>query len=155
MPLNFTKKSVFLATAISSVLALSACSGPVEDTLPGQPIKQRQEAFKEILRTFEPMGTALRTERYEAESFERMATALVARRDAPWAHFRDDSYQPPTRAQQVVWTRAEDFESARQAFITATDTLVESARTHELEAVRPAYQAVEESCRQCHQQFRK
>ncbi len=155
MPLPFSNKACFFTTALSSLLLLTACSGPIEDTLPGQPIKHRQEAFKEILRVFEPMGTALRTERYEAEPFERMASALVERRYGPWDYFREDSYQPPTRARQAVWSRADDFDAARLAFISATDALLESARTHDLSAVRPAYQEVEESCRQCHNDFRK
>ena len=44
----------FLLTAAM----LTGC-GEVEDTRPGQPVKQRQVAFKEIVKTFEPMGVML------------------------------------------------------------------------------------------------
>jgi cytochrome c556 len=139
--------------ALAAIL-LAACSGPVEDTLPGQPIKHRQEAFKEILRNFEPMGTMLRTNRYEADSFADMAARLVSRRDGPWEYFTDGSFQPPTRAKQAVWSRAEDFAGKRTSFIEATDALLEAANGRELANVRAAYSAVENTCRSCHDDFR-
>ena len=60
---------------------LTGC-GEVEDTRPGQPVKQRQVAFKEIVKTFEPMGVMLRKDRYDADKFLPMAEALLAKRDA-------------------------------------------------------------------------
>ena len=56
---------------------LTGC-GEVEDTRPGQPVKQRQVAFKEIVKTFEPMGVMLRKDRYDADKFLPMAEALLA-----------------------------------------------------------------------------
>ena len=142
-----------LAPALAA-LTLAACSGPVEDTLPGQPIKHRQDAFKEILRSFEPMGTMLRTNRYEADPFLDMTTRFIERRDAPWPHFTAGSFQPPTRAREAVWSRADDFESKRTAFIEATDALLEAANGRDLADVRAAYSAVEATCRSCHDDFR-
>ena len=147
-----TSKHLFVP-ALAAIL-LAACSGPVEDTLPGQPIKHRQEAFKEILRNFEPMGTMLRTNRYEADPFADMAARLLSQRDGPWEYFTDGSFRPPTRAKEAVWSRAEDFERKRTAFIEATDALVEAANDRELANVRAAYSAVENACRSCHDDFR-
>jgi cytochrome c556 len=52
---------------LSTVALLAAC-GEVEDTRPGQPVKTRQTAFKEIVKAFEPMGVMLRENRYDATS---------------------------------------------------------------------------------------
>lgn len=142
-----------LAITIAA-LKLAACSQTVQDTLPGQPIKHRQEAFKEILRSFEPMGTMLRTDRYEAEPFIDMAEGLLARRDAPWPHFVAGSFQPPTRAKEAVWSRAEAFDAKRADFIAATDALLGAAHSRSLADVRTAYRAVEHTCRSCHDDFR-
>lgn len=137
-----------------AAITLAACSGPVEDTLPGQPIKHRQEAFKEILRNFEPMGTMLRTNRYAADPFADMAVSLVSRRDAPWGYFTEGSFQPPTRAKEAVWSRPEAFEQRRSAFIEATDALLQAAQTRDLGNVRAAYGELEQTCRSCHDDFR-
>lgn len=144
----------YLFAAALATPLISACSGPVEDTLPGQPIKHRQEAFKEILRSFEPMGTMLRTNRYEAEPFIEMTTRFISRRDGPWDHFIDGSFQPPTRAREAVWSQAEDFEKARVAFMAASEALYQAAHTQALPDVRSAYANVESTCRSCHEVFR-
>ena len=66
----------FILPSLLCVLTLGACSGPVEDTRPGQPVKHRQDAFKAMLRSFEPMGVMLRTHSYRADEFARLANEL-------------------------------------------------------------------------------
>ena len=53
-------------------ICLSACSGgKVEDKYPGQPVKHRQESFKNILNAFEPLGLMRRGERkFDASTFQ-------------------------------------------------------------------------------------
>lgn len=41
---------------IALAIGLSACAEPVEDARPGQPMKTRQTAFKEMLRVLVPKG---------------------------------------------------------------------------------------------------
>ena len=133
---------------------LSACSSQVEDTLPGQPIKHRQEAFKDILRVFEPMGTMLRTNSYDAERFESKAAALAERHERPWDYFVEGSFQPPTRARAEVWSRADAFEREVEHFLEATEALLLAARSREIHDIQSAYDTVYNSCRSCHGDFR-
>lgn len=137
-----------------AVAGLSACGGPVEDTRPGQPVKTRQVAFKEMLRAFEPMGIMLRENRYEADRFLVLAEAFMATRDAPWPHFGADTHYPPTKAKPEVWSRSESFEREKQAFLAATDELLAKARSRDAEAVRTAYFKVYDLCESCHQEFK-
>lgn len=137
------------------VLGLSACGQPVEDTRPGQPVKTRQVAFKEMLKIFEPMGTMLRTNSYHADRFAALAAELVARRDAPWAHFGADTNYPPTKARPEVWSKPEAFERERQAFFVATDELLVAALGGEAEAAGKAYFKVYDLCQSCHREFKE
>jgi cytochrome c556 len=136
------------------ILALSACS-EVEDTRPGQPVKQRQQAFKEIIKSFEPMGTMLRTDRYQADKFTALAEELKARRDGPWSHFGPDTNYPPTKAKPAVWTQTAEFEKNRQAFFAATDDLVIAARSKEAGRIEAAYKTTYETCQTCHKIFKE
>jgi cytochrome c556 len=136
------------------LLALAAC-GEVEDTRPGQPVKQRQTAFKEIIKIFEPMGTMLRTKRYDADRFAMLATELVARRDGPWAHFGPDTDYPPTKAKAEVWSKAAEFEQERKAFMAATDDLKTAAQGKQLPQVEAAYKRAYETCQSCHKGFKE
>ena len=144
---------------LASLLLLSAlfaaCSGEVEDTRPGQPVKTRQMAFKDIIRSFEPMGVMLRTHAYDADKFLKLANELVAKRDVPWAHFAADTNYPPTKATPEVWAQPEEFERKRLAFIAATDALLAAAQSKDGKQVEAPYQVLYETCQDCHKTFKK
>lgn len=139
--------------ALLTVVFLAGC-GEVEDTRPGQPVKTRQTGFKEIIKVFEPMGVMLRENRYDADKFLTMANGLIAKRDAPWAHFGPDTNYPPTKATELVWQETERFERERVAFFNATDALLAAAQKKEKSAVDTAYKAVYETCQNCHKPFK-
>lgn len=149
-----TLMSRLLFSSLFVLLTLTACNGGVEDTRPGQPVKHRQDAFKAMLRVFEPMGVMLREKRYDADQFAPLAAELVARRDAPWAYFTANTDYPPTRAKAEVWSRADAFEAERQLFFSATDALLTVAGTGELAQIRAAYDKVYDSCKSCHRDFK-
>jgi cytochrome c556 len=145
-----------LAPGLLALLAtLGACSNAVEDTRPGQPVKTRQKAFKEMLRVFEPMGTMLRDGRYDATKFSALAEDLKQKREGPWSHFDADTFYPPTKAKAVVWTQPELFARDRQAFFNATDALFAAALTRQLGAVEKAYFAAYDTCQGCHKRFKE
>lgn len=133
---------------------LTGCGEP-EDTRPGQPVKTRQVAFKEIIKAFEPMGVMLRNDRYDAEKFAQLNQSLMARRDAPWSHFGADTDYPPTKATAEVWRQPRLFEEKRQQFIQATDKLSEAVASQDRPRIEAAYQATYETCQSCHKIFRK
>jgi len=143
-----------LALLLAAAL-LAACSGEVEDSRPGQPVKTRQQAFHAIIRSFEPMGVMLRSESYDAERFLALANELAARRDAPWSHFGPDTDYPPTKATPEVWRQPEKFAQERQAFIAAVDTLLTAARSKDRQQLDAPYQAVYDACRNCHKTFKQ
>ncbi len=146
---------VKLVLLLALAIGLSSCSKPVEDTRPGQPVKTRQTAFKEMLRVFEPMGTMLRDGKYNAGKFEALAAELIARRNGPWGHFGADTNYPPTKARPEVWTRQGEFEKAREAFFRSSDVLLIAARTKELNTVTDAYARAYDACQSCHQEFKQ
>lgn len=147
-----------LLTCLPLIIALpmlGACSGEVEDSRPGQPVKSRQVAFKDIIRSFEPMGVMLRSNTFNADKFLALAGEVVAKRDAPWTHFGPDTNYPPTKATAEVWQQPEKFEQARLAFIAATDTLLTAAQTKDRKQLEAPYKAAYETCQDCHKTFKK
>lgn len=146
---------IALALPLFMFLAVAGCSPVPEDTRPGQPVKTRQLAFKEMLKVFEPMGTMLRTDRYEPERFAVLAGELVARRDGPWPHFAADTHYPPTKAKAAVWSEAARFERERQAFFAATDELKAAAQTRQRAVAEKAYFKAYDTCQSCHDSFKE
>ena len=146
---------VTLILPIALAISLSACSDQVEDTRPGQPVKMRQTAFKEMLRVFEPMGTMLRDGKYNAGKFEALATDLISKRNGPWGHFAPDTNYPPTKARPEVWTNKAQFDQAQGAFFGSTDALLTASRAKDLKRVTDAYSTVYDHCQSCHREFKK
>ena len=143
-----------LAVPVVLTTALTAC-GEVEDTKPGQPVKHRQQAFKAILRSFEPMGVMLRDKKYQPEAFDRFVAELAKQKDAPWDYFGADTQYPPSKAKDAVWQEAAEFTKAKEAFLQRTEALVKAAATKDEAQIQPAYQAVYETCQGCHRQFKQ
>lgn len=136
------------------VLALSACSGEPEDTRPGQPVAHRRAAFKAILRVSEPMGVMLREDTYDAKRFQVLAQQLMNLRNEPWGYFAPDTLYPPSKAKPEVWSQAAKFAADKQAFLDATDKVAAIAGTPDKMQAAEAYKAVQDACRNCHDQFK-
>lgn len=141
------------ALLLISLLTLAAC-GDVEDTRPGQPVKTRQQAFKSLLRAFEPMGTMLKDKRYDGDKFLALASELHRQRDTPWPHFGADTNYPPSKSKAEVWEKPAEFDKAKQDFLAATDTLLKAAESKEEGKVGAPYQKVYDTCQGCHKAFR-
>ena len=144
---------VKIGLVLLSATLLAACGEP-EDTRPGQPVKQRQTAFKDIIKSFEPMGVMLRKGSYDAERIEKFTAELIAKRDLPWSHFGPDTHYPPTKATAEVWSKPAEFEQEKQAFIAATDKLQAAVQSKDKAQVSAAYDAVHDSCKSCHKTFK-
>lgn len=146
-------RRLILLIAFLIPVALTACGEPA-DTQPGQPVTHRRAAFKKILLAFEPMGIQLRKKDYDPDKFLEHAKALVAAKNGPWEYFGPTTNYPPTHAKARVWSDPEQFESKRQAFLQATDRLLLAAESRDEKRVTAAYEAVHDSCRDCHKAFK-
>ena len=96
----------------------------------------------------------LRDNRYDPDKFVTMTTTLMSKRDAPWSHFGPDTNYPPTKATPEVWSKPAEFEQEKQAFIAATDKLQAAVQSKDKAQVVTAYEAVHDSCKSCHKQFK-
>lgn len=59
-----------------------------------------------------------------------------------------------THAKAEIWTKAEDFQKACDAFTEATTTLVAQAESGDYDSFKAAFKEVGKSCGNCHDQFR-
>ena len=145
------KLSVILLTC----LTLVSCSSSDVDTHQGQPVTKRKAVFKEMLRSFEPMGLMARERNpYNQAEFLKYAQALQTLSSQPWHYFTPDSNYAPTRAKPEVWDKPLEFKQAQQHFMDASTQLVSTVKTGVFTKVQHDFATVENSCKACHQQFR-
>lgn len=137
-----------------SGLLLAGCGEP-EDTRPGQPVQTRKEAFKAILRAYEPMTRMVKDDNIDPEKFAALSVAFMTKRDGPWSHFGPDTNYPPTKARPEVWQKAAEFDLAKGQFMAATDAMHAAAQSGDKSKIVDAYGQVFNSCKACHDSFRQ
>jgi cytochrome c556 len=116
-------------------------------------VKQRQTAFKDIIKSFEPMGVMLRKGTYDAERFEKFTAELIAKRDLPWSHFGPDTNYPPTKATPRCGA-SRPSSNRRSRPSSPPPTSCRPLCSKDKAQVGAAYEAVHDSCKSCHKQFK-
>jgi cytochrome c556 len=138
------------------LVLLWGCEGAAPpDTFPGQPVTQRNQLFKQMLRSFEPLGLMMRGKQaFNADESIRLAGELKRLSSLPWAHFPPGSDYRPSKAKPAVWEQASEFKKAQDTFITAAASLDTATRSKAEDTIRPAYDSVHQACSSCHKKFR-
>ena len=134
-------------------LSLMAC-GEATDTHAGQPVAHRRAAFKKILLAFEPIGVQLREKQYNSNRLIDQAKLLASLKNDPWSYFDADTNYPPTHAKAKIWSDPDQFRAAQQTFVQAVDRFALVVEDHDETHAKAAYEAVQDSCRNCHKAFK-
>ncbi len=148
-------KKITLITLIAAITLLSACSDRAKDTHPEQLLTKRLAIFKKFTKTLEPLGMVARDRQdYVRAEFMANAAALQDLSTQPWAYFTADGNYPPTRAKPEVWSNAAEFKQAKDSFLATVDQLVKVSGSNDMPAIRDSVDAVQKSCKSCHDKFR-
>ena len=146
---------IFLLTLVAATVTLTACSDRVKDTHPDQLVTKRQAIFKKFTKTLEPLGMVARDRQdYVRVEFMANAQALQELSTQPWVYFTADGNYPPTRAKPEVWSQAAEFKQAQDKYLTTVDQLVKVSGDNDMPAIRASVDAVQKSCKSCHEKFR-
>lgn len=144
-----------LLLAVTSAISLGGCGQDAKDTHPDQPVTKRKAVFKQMVKTFEPIGMAARGRKdYNPREFNEATLQLQKLASQPWPFFTADSNYPPTRAKPAVWDNPADFKLAQDRFQASIKSLVQASEGSDMETIKSAVNAVEKSCTACHDQFR-
>ncbi|APW47904.1 c-type cytochrome [Rhodoferax antarcticus] len=150
----FKPAPLVLSLLACSVL-LGGCSDNVKDTHPQQLVSQRQAIFKKMTKALEPLGMVARGHKdYVRGEFVVGAQELKDLSSQPWVFFTADGNYPPTKAKPEVWSQPAEFKQATNNYLATVDTLVEVSGSADMPAISAAVDAVQKSCKSCHDQFR-
>jgi len=150
-----TQKLPLTLTLLASLFLLSACSEGARDTHPDKLLIKRLAIFKQFTKTLEPMGLVARDRKdYVKAEFVDSANALKELSTQPWVYFSAEGNYPPTRAKPDVWSQPDAFKKATNTYLAAVDQLVAVADSADMPAISAAVEAVQKSCKSCHDQFR-
>lgn len=140
---------------VLSFSILTGCNGLDPDS----PEAKRQKIFQQMLRNSEDIGGMLRGRiGWDEQRLRNDIQNLQTLANQPWPYFSDANspLQKKSRAKPDIWTDAEGYRQAIAAFQQAVDALETSAQQTPLapDHLIPAAEALETSCKNCHQQYR-
>jgi cytochrome c556 len=143
--------------AASAVAALLVCGqAAAQFKNPDDAIEYRQGALAVMGNHFSRIGAMASGKLpFDAQAVQANADLVVTLARLPWSAFMEGSDKGDTNARPEVWSQADKFKAASRKLEDATVKLAAAARTGNQDAVKAAYGAAGETCKACHDDFRK
>lgn len=158
MKMTVTRKAAFAALA-----ALVACIG-ITGVASAQnankaaefAIKYRKSLYFMMYGNFAPLGAVVKgAAPYDAKAFtqkaDRVAFLSVMAGDAFPA---ESASGAPTDAKPEIWTNRAEFDKLMKNWQDKTAELAKVSRGGKLDAIKPAFIAVGDACKACHDKFK-
>lgn len=118
-------------------------------------IKKRQQAFKAMIRSFEPMGMMVRGSMpFKPELFQKHAADLLKNEAANLKYFPPNSHSDQSRAKPEIWQNLDAYKKEEAQFKQRVVALNTAAQTGDLKQIRAPFGSVAQSCKSCHDAFR-
>ncbi len=143
--------------AASAVAALLACGqAAAQFKNPDDAIEYRQGALAVMGNHFSRIGAmASGKVPFDAKAVQANADLVVTLAKLPWSAFIEGSDKGDANARPEVWSQADKFKAASQKLEDATVKLAAAAKTGDQDAVKAAFSAAGNTCKSCHDDFRK
>lgn len=117
-------------------------------------IEYRQSAFTVLAAHMNTLRPVVRGQTpYNVEAVENTADLIETLAELPWAGFGPGT--EGGNAKKDIWANNKAFEETRAQFIVNVKALKEAADKGDLELVKKSFNDVGQSCRTCHDNFRK
>lgn len=142
--------ALVLATAVLSTPAMAQFQKP-EDA-----IKYRKASFTVMAAHFGRIG-AMANGRvpFDAKVAAENAAIVETMSRLPWAAFGPGTDKGDTRALPDIWKEQDAFKAGADKMQAEIGKLVAATKTGNLDSVKAAFGAAGQSCKACHDDFRK
>ncbi len=150
------KQTAFLTSAVLVGLIAAGTAWAAKQTPQEAAIDYRQSAFTMVKFHFGPMAAMVKGEmEFNAEAFTKNADAVAALSQLPINGFIDGSYEGETGAKPEIASNMDDFKSKMETFKVEAANLAKTAASGDMAAIKPQFGKVAESCKACHDNYRK
>lgn len=142
------------------VLALAACTlalpASAQFRKPEDAIKYRQASMTLMAHHAGRIG-AMANGRipFDAKTAADSAAALEALARLPWEGYVPGTDKGETRALPAIWSESAKFKEYGDKLIADTAKVNAAAKTGNLDAIKASFGAVGQTCKACHDDFRK
>lgn len=145
-----------LAMVIALATAALAAPAFAQFQKPEDAVKYRKATFTVMAAHFGRLG-AMANGRipFDAKVAAENAALVDTLARLPWDAFGPGTDKGETRALPAVWTEQAKFKAASDRLVAESAKLNAAAKTGNLDAIKTAFGAVGQSCKACHDDFRK
>ena len=134
-------------------LVLAACCFSTAAFAAHPDVAAREKQMKEYKKLMGDMGKMVKgSQAYDAAAFAQMAAQLHAGSSKPWRYY---SAGATGDALPEVWSKPAEFQAAIKRFSDASAALSTAAKAGNLDAIKKPYGDVGQSCKACHDNFRR
>lgn len=143
-----------LAAAIALVLSASASAQSFQK--PEDAIKYRRSAFTVLGTHFGALGAMANGRApFDAQAAARHGDVIALVSHLPFAGFTAGSDKGETRAKPEIWSEQAKFKGNADKMQDAVGKLAASAKTGNLDNLKAAFGPAAQTCKACHDDFRK
>lgn len=145
-----------LSIALAAVATVSAAPAMAQFQKPEDAIKYRKAAFTVTAAHFSRIG-AMANGRvpFDAKVAAENAALVETMSKLPWDAFGPGTDKGDTRALPAIWTEQAQFKAGADKFQAEAAKLNAAAKTGNLDAIKTAFGAVGQTCKACHDSYRK
>mgnify|MGYP000237504329 FL=1 len=145
------KKQLFIS-ALS--LALLSPLAQAQFSKPEDAIKYRQSSFTVMANHFSRIGAVVKGEKpFNKEEVAANAAVVASLSHLPWSAFGPGT--EGGKAQPEIWKEADKFKAAGDKMQKAVADLNTAAKSGDLETIKKAFGATGQTCKACHDNYRK
>ncbi|NRT56481.1 c-type cytochrome [Sphaerotilus uruguayifluvii] len=139
------------ATGLLAALPASAQFQKPEDA-----IKYRKAAFTVMANHFGRIGAMANGKApFDAKAAAENAALVAELASLPGTAFGPGTDKGETRAKPEIWTESDKFKAGMSKMVEETARLNAAARTGDLAQLKTAFGAAAQTCKSCHDNFRK
>ncbi|MGQ2924371.1 MAG: c-type cytochrome [Hydrogenophaga sp.] len=147
-----------IAAPIALAVAIATLSAPAfaQFQKPEDAVKYRKAAFTVMASHFGRIG-AMANGRvpFDAKAAAESAAIVETMSKLPWEAFGAGTDKGDTRALPAIWTEQAKFKEGSDKLQAATAQLAAAAKTGNLDSVKTAFGATGQTCKACHDAYRK
>lgn len=147
-----------IAVPLALVLAFGTLSAPAfaQFQKPEDAVKYRKAALTVMANHFSRIGAMANGRApFDAKVAAESAAIVETMSKLPWEGFVAGTDKGDTSALPAVWAEQAKFKEGADKLQTATAQLAAAAKTGNLDSVKTAFGATAQTCKACHDAFRK
>lgn len=154
MSIHPLRTTTGLRILAASIIVISASPAFAQFQKAEDAIKYRQSAYSVMGTHFGRIGAVVKGEvPYNKDDVAKNAAIVATLSTLPWQAFGAGT--EGGKAQPAIWTEAAKFKAGSEKMQTAITELNQAAQSGNLESIKKAFGAVGQTCKACHDDFRK